>query len=533
MRRIATLNSFDPNYKTMKKLLTVYLLILPFALFSQAVEVISFGNSAYALIGEKGIRDDLGNYYMAGRRTLNNADRTHLACFNSGYSRQWSFYLDKSGIANKVLQTRDKHFVACYSTGASSLIFKFSANGSIIWFRNFSNIASLDDVYEDTAGDLYISGNMLDKNYVLKMNSSGTLIWSYQLQTDQGTNYFFGRRIQEVYDGNLVIAGFGTFVNNPTSGHLILTKISKQGQLIWSKIHHTAGKTITAVGFAESPVDQSLFTVGYTGDMMNVTTFDGFMMHTDSAGNHLSNSIYAYNYWDYFYDICSMGNGNMMALGMSKPVAVCGGNVFYVKYNAQADTVLTRIYGNPAGTGAIFNNIHRNNNNTYQSFGAGSLWGTIASGAEYICVTVDSNASGVCKSYAQQFQVSSATITTSGAVSISAFTPSFSTEYVKSNDTLFAANSCSGQALKIETTNTEPAITVYPNPVNDRLYLSASESISRVLVCDLRGVVVMQLTGDFPSLVVPTEQLKPGLYSISVETSSRRRKQISILKANE
>ncbi|QLH46113.1 MAG: hypothetical protein HWD58_11040 [Bacteroidota bacterium] len=108
---------------------------------------------------------------------------------------------------------------------------------------------------------------------------------------------------------------------------------------------------------AESDIDGSLVTIGYTGNMMDANSFDGFMLKMDSAGNHITNKTIAFNFWDYFYDVCLMGNGHMMAIGMSKPVQVCGGNLFYTRFDQTGDTVFTRVYGTPSGNGANFNNI--------------------------------------------------------------------------------------------------------------------------------------------------------------------------------
>ncbi|QLH46114.1 MAG: hypothetical protein HWD58_11045 [Bacteroidota bacterium] len=77
------------------------------------------------------------------------------------------------------------------------------------------------------------------------MNAAGTVVWSYQFISDQGANYYFGRSIQEVSDGNLVIAGAASIVSNSFGAHIVMIKINKQGQLIWSKIHKGPGSPLS------------------------------------------------------------------------------------------------------------------------------------------------------------------------------------------------------------------------------------------------------------------------------------------------
>jgi hypothetical protein len=357
---------------------------------------------------------------------------------------------------------------------------------------------------------------MLEKNIVMKMNSAGTVVWSYQFISDQGANYYFGRNIQEVSDGNLVIAGAASIVSNSLGAHIVVIKINKQGQLIWSKIHKGPGKSIMAVAMAESDIDGSLVAIGYTGNMMDANSFDGFMLKMDSAGNHITNKTVAFNYWDYFYDICLMGNGQMMAIGMSKPVQVCGGNLFYTRFDQVGDTVLTRVYGTPSGNGANFNNIQKRNQD-YYSFGLGSLWANIASGYEYQMVRVDSMAMGPCKLYAQQFTVQTLNVTTLGSVSRTNFTPAIVTEYQITKDTLYAVNACSGQPLELKEIKRAVNISLYPNPSRDNLYVQCSERIQQLKVYDLNGRVLMQQTCQMPAWILPVRNLKNGIYVIRLE----------------
>lgn len=502
--------------KIILSLLGLFIGSMP-VILAQPAHVLDFGNPSYTLLGEKGCIDESGNYVMAGRKNFNSNDWVHLALFNANDQWQWSYYLNKTGyIASKVKQTRDKNYVALYSSGISAIIFKFDINGSILWFKQFNNVAEWDDFYEDSNSDLYVCGNMLEKNMVIKMNSAGTVVWSYQFISDQGANYYFGRSIQEVSDGNLVIAGAASIVSNSLGGHIVMIKINKQGQLIWSKIHKASGKSIMAVAMAESDIDGSLVAVGYTGDLMAATSFDGFMLKMDSAGNHITNKTIAFNYWDYFHDVCLMGNGHMLALGMSKPVQVCGGNLFYTRFDQTGDTVFTRVYGTPSGTGAIFNNIQKRNQD-YYSYGTGSLWGNIAGGYEYQMVRVDSMALGPCKLYAQQFAVQTVNVNTQGSVSRTNFTPSITTEYQVTKDTLYAVNACTGQTLDLKEIKKTVSVSLYPNPSREHLYIQCNERIQRLKVYDLNGRVLMHQECQMPAWILPLARLNNGVYILRLE----------------
>ena len=62
--------------------------------------------------------------------------------------------------------------------------------------------------------------------------------------------------------------------------------------------------------------------------------------------------------------------------------------------------------------------------------------------------------------------------------------------------------------------NTDVKVSVYPNPVKDRLYLSCNEEISKVNLCSMSGNIVKTINGSCSSIDV--SDMSAGVYLLNI-----------------
>lgn len=72
------------------------------------------------------------------------------------------------------------------------------------------------------------------------------------------------------------------------------------------------------------------------------------------------------------------------------------------------------------------------------------------------------------------------------------------------------------------------ALSVYPNPVQDRLNLVANESIEQVRIFDLNGRLISTL--EYPR-TIQMHEFTPGIYLFEIKSASGKIKRIKIIKS--
>lgn len=66
----------------------------------------------------------------------------------------------------------------------------------------------------------------------------------------------------------------------------------------------------------------------------------------------------------------------------------------------------------------------------------------------------------------------------------------------------------------------EGIVSVYPNPAVDRVQVTSKEMINTIQIIGLYGGVVYQITPQQKDIAIGIDDLKNGLYIISIETES-------------
>jgi len=506
----------------MKSFLSIFIVCL-FAstlLCAQSAQVIAYGDSNANYLGQQGLLDDEQNRIMTGKRFQNN-DYPHIGFFDNNNVYKWSFYLNKtSATALKIIQTKDRNYIASFYPG---IVLKFNALGNILWYKDFSNVSNWEDMFEDSNGDVFMVATSGSRLLLSKMDLSGTIVWTSGYSLTPVSSYLYGKSIEETYDGNLVVGGVASYLNG-TYAKPVLLKLTKSGTIIWSSVFTCANASLLIDKFVESNIDHSFFGVGYNGT--NTTnTFNGLSLKIDSNGNYVNNKSIDHPFHDTYYDVCESDDGGFVAVGMSKPVEVCGGNVFFTKFTLNNDTLFHKVYGTAMGNGAFFFNVQNAPNGGYYSFGNGSLWSSINMPYDYTFLNTDAQLELPCKKFNQPFTQSILTITQDSNVVKNTFTPLFTDVYTITKDSMMAVNACTGQILNSSHAESlANDLTILPNPAVNNLYLSTKNQVMKsITVYTIDGKQLYYINCNTYSINIPCSTWSRGTYIVQTEVEQQKR----------
>ncbi len=470
-----------------------------------------------------GVRDNFDNVICMGQSSTINGYKLYFAKINSWGNPDWSFVLDCNGSSTigKLIQTSDNNFLAVTGDGGGGIVVKLTTSGSILWVKKFSNIYVFHDVIEDVNGELYFLGKGAIMPIVMKTNSTATVIWSQTFAFSPAPAAYFPERMILTGDGNLAIAG----CTSGSGGGMMLFKISKLGVIVWGNIYRSTGVALTGSSLAQSSTDGSFMV---TGTSRLGTYFDAAVFKIDNNGGVISSKVLSAVYHDYLYDVVETGvEGQFMVLGKTMLWSNCGGNLLFVKFDSNLDTLLTRSYGLINGSSSWFTKFNRIPGAGYYTVGTGTLWSKHIPlfSMDNVVVKVDSNASGICDPYQQTFTLSSLPLTTSGTISSSTMTPTSTTTYTQTNIAMNTINGCTGQPFGIEEGKTVFSLMAFPNPDKHgfKLKIEGLETNQGLSlgIFDMQGRKVRSV--DHLSLNSANEtdlighECKPGIYLLIAE----------------
>ncbi len=488
-------------------------------LFAQTNAVIAFGDSTLQASSDRGLIDAAGNHVMIGRAFLQNVENPIVSLFNANYAHQWAFALNETGlVGSKVVQVSNSEYVTSFSTGVSSILFKFNSQGNIIWYKKTSDSHSIEGLVADSYGNVYAAGNKSADMTLYKFSITGVLIWAKKF--NMGSNYFFGRGLELTDDGNLLLVGSGTYVNTTSTKNKIgILKLSLDGDIVWQNTLSCSSISMVANGVAKSNSKDRYLIAGYAANMSNISTSDALSVLIDSGGNYINNTKLSYLYWDQFYDVIPALESGFILSGLCKPHETCGGNGIIVRMSNNNDTLKTKTYGEQAGVGVLFFDLHPRPQG-YAAFGAGSHFGYWNGGYEMECVKFDNSLELGCGDYNQALSQSSLTITEVRTGIISGnIIPTFTTTYTKTNVNMKSADVCNNVVLS-NTKFEEINFSLYPNPASEQITIqpSGDTKITSMKLFNLAGQqCVHEMPNSSSKQVLLTRYLPRGIYIIELK----------------
>lgn len=281
--------------------------------------------------------------------STNTSYKSTLVRFNSNFDTLWSKDLslfNQMEDLREVIETKDKDFVCIGSKIISNdtsvlLVVKTDSVGNNLWKRNFTmtkNSCGIN-IKETADKGFFISGmreniyHYSNNNYyydkspfVIKLDSSGNLIWNHILDGDGKKN--LGVASTVTMKGDYLLAyGYCTFVFSPLTGGFSLGKLNvikydKGGNILWNKMYDTI-KTNYEITKIQILPDSNIVVMGNYAILSNAGYHNqSFLLTLNSFGDSLDykNIYYSQNPQDenLLYDNVLNQDGSITAIGLVK-----------------------------------------------------------------------------------------------------------------------------------------------------------------------------------------------------------------------
>lgn len=495
----------------------LFLLILVNPVMSQHT-IINFGQENQNTICSDGLIDNSGNSIVL---MYNNASGFMISSFDQYYNVNWiTTFGIGSGTAGKLIQLTSGDFFGyiLQDPNGKGHIFKFDSLGNILWHKILNTTSNISECIELSNGNIAIIAKYGVTPVFCVFNSYGSLLFSKTFAENHTNPSFYD--ILKTNDGNQLLVGGWRDFNYDQK--ILITKIDASFNILWQKCFKYNGVINDVRNSIQDGLD-NYFIVGGSADTSDVS-FNGVdlsIMKFDSIGNFILGKSYGNQFRDIAEDIETGGlakNGILTIIGQSKPVEICGDNLLVVSINNNLDTLFTKHYGSPGGSGSYFTEIHSKFDSLYL-FGSYSIWSNIGTSDGHLIKT-DESFDLECEFYRSGLEHSSNIQLTE------IFTPFTYTNtnidlidyIIVSNSNITVREACTGMNLgQIE--NQLLDLNLFPNPSNNLITItSESDIISDIRIYNMTGnEIIRKKNISSNSLEVDISQLSNGCYIIEFQ----------------
>ena len=236
---------------------------------------------------------------------------------------------------NSVQQTTDSGYVITgsinFSGNADVYLIKTDSNGVSLWTQTFggSNSDQGNSVQQTTDGGYIITGytsslaNDTSDVYLIKTDSDGDSLWT---QTIGGSDWDYGRSVQQTADGGYIIVGStGLYPNTD----LLLIKTDSQGNKQWL---HTSGDGYGSGSSIQQTIDDGYIITGYLlGDVR--------LIKLDSNGVSLWTQTFGGSNNDYGHSVQQTTDGGYIIVGSTYSFGNGNLDMFLIKTDSEGNTV--------------------------------------------------------------------------------------------------------------------------------------------------------------------------------------------------
>jgi len=320
-----------------------------------------------------------GGYIVTGYTSSFGAVDYHayILKLNSDRSLAWQkiFGGNYYNKAYSIQQTTDDGYIAAGYTSGDVYFLKLNSDGSLAWQKTFGG--SGEDVaysiQQTTDGGFIVAGCTSSFGaggydiYILKLNSSGTLIWQKTFGGGFDDKVY---SIQQTTDGGYIVAGY-TDSFGAGGYDVYVLKLNSDGSLAWQKTY--GGNGYDKAYSIQQTTDGGFIVAGYTESFG--AGGDVYILKLNSGGSLAWQKTFGGWSWDNAYSIQQTTDGGFIVAGCTYSFGAGGYDVYVLKLNSDGSLAWQKTFGGKYYDGAY--SIQQTTNSGFivagytKSFGAG------------------------------------------------------------------------------------------------------------------------------------------------------------------
>ena len=234
-------------------------------------------------------------------------------------------------------------------------LIKLSATGTVLWSKEYGGAIGLSDkgysVCQTNDGGYAVTGTTEtygaggDDVYVLKVNSTGSIVWTAVIGSANTTSTIMdaGREIQETSDGGLIVVGYTSAVDAFSDVYLI--KLNSNGSVQWKK---TFGGNSYDIGYTVQQTSDNGFIIGATTNSFGAGNWDSYLIKTDENGTLLWSKTYGKSGEDRLQCARQTANGGYILCGRTQSFGSGSFDALLQRTDASGNLLWTKAYGGSA-----------------------------------------------------------------------------------------------------------------------------------------------------------------------------------------
>lgn len=223
-----------------------------------------------------------------------------------------------------VMQTSDGGYIVAGYTGdigagtEDVYVMKLDASGEQVWEQTYGGagtdvanaVRQTTDLGYIVAGYTASSGAGNWDVYLLKMNSSGTVLWE---KTIGGTDYDAAEAIVQTADGGYIAAGF-TESSGSGGSDMYVVKLDSAGTVTWEQVY--GGVNDDHLYAVQQTRDNKFVVAGFSG---SADASDLYLAKLDTEGDKVWERSYGGTGDDHAYDIRQTEDRGFVVAGYTHP----------------------------------------------------------------------------------------------------------------------------------------------------------------------------------------------------------------------